>query len=94
MTSSTVPAVGDAKVTQAILDAVAEVKGTRLDNVDDAARLQDLGLDSLDLIEIGMIVEQRLGVIVPTERFDGIEAFRQVVDVFVRATVEHGGAAQ
>lgn len=93
MASSIVPAVGDANVTQAILDAAAEVKGTRLDNVDDDARLQDLGLDSLDLIEIGMIVEQRLGVIVPTERFDGIETFRQVVDVFVRATVEPGGAA-
>jgi acyl carrier protein len=94
MKSSTVPEVDDAKVTQAILDAVAEVKGTQLENVDDDARLQDLGLDSLDLIEIGMIVEQRLGVIVPTERFDGIEALRQVVDVFVRAMAEQFGAAQ
>ena len=94
MGSSIVLAVDDTEVTQAILDAVAEVKGTRLDNVDDDARLRDLDLDSLDLIEIGMIVEQRLGVIVPTERFDGIEAFRHVVDVFVRATAEQGGAAQ
>lgn len=70
------------EILAAILVAIEVVKGTPAAEVDDRSSLSDLALDSLDLIEIGMIVEQQLGVVVPTDRFDGIRTLSDVVDIF------------
>lgn len=74
--------MADRDVRDSILDAIEEVKGVRPEGVADTSQLVDLGLDSLDLLEIGMIVEQRLGLVVPTERFAGLQSLGEVVDVF------------
>lgn len=70
---------------RAIIDAIEEIKGITVPDGADDWDLKRLELDSLDLIEIGMIVEQQLRVTVPTERFDGVQTLNEVVGIFDRA---------
>jgi acyl carrier protein len=70
--------------TQAVVyDALLEVCGLS-GPIDDAARLEDLGIDSLAVIEVGMIVEERLGVVLDANDFEGVATFGEVVAVFHR----------
>ena len=75
-----------------VVDAVVEVCGTEESRLVDTATLQDLGIDSLDLLEIGMIVERELDTIVDAEDFDGVGTVGETVQVFdrVRASGDHG----
>jgi acyl carrier protein len=71
-------------IRQAVADAVVEVCGTSPDLLVDEATLASLDIDSLDLIEIGMIVETEYGITVESEAFDGVETFGAAVAVFER----------
>ena len=77
--------MSNVRVRDTILGAISEVKGSVPDLVSDDSQLGDLELDSLDLLEVSMIVEQRLRVIVPTERLEGLRSFGEVVAVFEAA---------
>jgi acyl carrier protein len=66
-----------------VLEALLEVCGLR-GPIDDPARLEDLGIDSLAVIEVGMIVEERLGVVLDADDFEGVTTFGEVVAVFHR----------
>lgn len=45
---------------------------------------EDLSADSLALIEISMALEERFGIELPEEDFDGVTTVGQAVDVVVR----------
>ncbi|MEO0494016.1 MAG: phosphopantetheine-binding protein [Actinomycetota bacterium] len=47
---------------------------------------EESGVDSLDLIEVVMVMEQELDVTTNQNDFDGVENLRQVVTVFERLT--------
>lgn len=68
----------------AVVAAVIEVCGTDESNLVDDATLESLEIDSLDLLEVGMIVEENLGVIVEVEEFDGVGTLGETVAVFER----------
>jgi acyl carrier protein len=72
-------------VRDVVMDAVVEVCGTDPASITDDATLTSLEIDSLDLIEVGMIVEQRFGAIVNLEDFDDVATFGAAVSVFERA---------
>jgi acyl carrier protein len=79
------PPVSSDQVLQTILDAVTEVTGIDTTAAALDSSLESLGLDSIDLLEVGMVVEQALGVVVPAERFDGASKLADVERIFVEA---------
>jgi len=68
-------------VRQALRLAIRLVKGVDLDPGVADVTLTDLELDSLDLIEVGMIVEQHLDVMLDPDMFASCETFEQFVSV-------------
>ncbi len=65
-----------------IVAAVTEVTGLAEDQLVDDADLEALGIDSLDLIEVGMIIEERHDVQLSGEDFEGVTTFSGAVGVF------------
>lgn len=69
---------------EVVRDAIMLVCGVTAPVVGDAS-LEDLGVDSLDLVEVGMVVEEQLGVVLKAEDFEDVMTFEQAVAVFDRA---------
>jgi acyl carrier protein len=68
-----------------VIDAVVEVTGLDPEKITDDATLEELEVDSLDLIEIGMIIEQAHAIEVNGDDFEGVVTFGDAVGVFDRA---------
>ena len=45
---------------------------------DDAAILEDLGADSLDVVELLMTLEDEMGIIIPDEAVSGMRTVRDI----------------
>lgn len=67
-----------------VVEAIVEVCDLDPSTLEDDAGLGDLGIDSLDLLEVAMIVESESGLVVQAEDFDGVETFGAAVAVFER----------
>ena len=72
------------------LDTVKEVIAAYLDiNVDTIGEqtelVEDLGLDSLDSIELVMEIEEKMGLELADDDMDGIKTVGQLADVIERA---------
>lgn len=65
--------------------AVEEVSGVCVPADSGGLGLEDLNIDSLGLIEVGMIVEEGLGIVLAANDFDGVVTFDDAVAVFERA---------
>jgi len=62
--------------------AAAETLSVEIDDVTEEARFkEDLGADSLDLVEFVMALEERLDIAVPEEDLDGITTVGQALDL-------------
>jgi acyl carrier protein len=62
--------------------AAAETLSVEPDAVTEQARFkEDLGADSLDLVEFVMALEERLDISVPEEELDGITTVGQALDL-------------
>ena len=72
----------DPRVVQALSDALDEVVGIAFSEDDLDRELADTGIDSLDLIEIVMVVEEALDISVKEEDFEGVTTLRQAVTTF------------
>jgi acyl carrier protein len=68
-----------------VIDAVVEVTGLDPERITDDATLEELEVDSLDLIEIGMIIEQAHGIEVNGDDLEGVVTFGDAVAAFDRA---------
>jgi acyl carrier protein len=67
-----------------VRDIAVEVLGVEAAMVTEEANLKDdLGADSLDLVEVVMALEERLDVSIPEEELDGIKTVGQAVDAVV-----------
>ena len=63
-----------------VIDALVEF-GEERENVGLDARLEDLEVDSLDLVELAQIVEDEYGVEIKDSDLDKVETVRDVVDL-------------
>lgn len=75
-----------------MLEQVKEVFAAQLhlnasEIADDANILEDLGADSLDIVEILMNLEDTMGISVPDEDALGLKTIRDVAD-YISARVE------
>jgi acyl carrier protein len=67
-----------------VAGAVMEVCGVEADDLQDDAALDSLEVDSLDLIEVGMIMEAKHGIRVSSDDFEDVATFGDAVAVFDR----------
>ena len=70
---------------------MVEVCGVDAVDLRDDATLDDLEIDSLDLIEVGMIMEEKHEIRVSADDFEDVSTFGDAVAVFDR--IVSGGAA-
>jgi acyl carrier protein len=69
------------EVLEAVRDIAVEVLGVEPDAVTEDANLKDdLGADSLDLVEVVMALEERLDITIPEDELEGIKTVGQAVD--------------
>ena len=80
---------GDRKKLFKILSRVLDVEEDQLRM--DAGLVEDLGADSLDLVEITMGMEDEFGVTVADERADGIKTVGDVLEALVELLEEQRG---
>ena len=67
--------------TQAVLDVLAEQLGVTTAQLTPDARLQeDLGADSLTLVEITMALEERLDLSIPDEEWEKVSTIRDLFE--------------
>lgn len=60
---------------------IAEAMGIGLDTVTNTSRLEDdLAVDSLDEIEILMLIEEEFGIDLPDDAFDNLVTVNDVVE--------------
>jgi acyl carrier protein len=65
-----------------VKEAAAEVLGVDAGVVvEDATFKDDLGADSLDLVELVMALEERMDISIPEEDLEGIKTVGQAVDI-------------
>lgn len=67
-----------------VVAAVVEICGIEPDTLVDDAGLETLGIDSLDLIEIAMVIEEQHGLIIDGAEFEGVSTFGDAVAMFDR----------
>jgi len=72
-----------------VREIAVEVLGVEPDAVTENASLKDdLGADSLDLVEVVMALEERLDITIPEDELEGIKTVGQAVDaVMVKLAV-------
>jgi acyl carrier protein len=63
-----------------VIDALVEF-GEERDSFGLDSRIEDLEVDSLDLVELAQIVEDEYGVEITDTDMDGLETVRDVVDL-------------
>jgi acyl carrier protein len=68
-----------------ITDALVEF-GADPEQVGRQARLDDLEVDSLDLVELAQIVEDEFGIEVTADSLEGVETVGDAIDAIVRAS--------
>jgi acyl carrier protein len=68
------------QIQQRVIDALVEF-GEERDGLTLDSRFEELEVDSLDLVELGQIVEDEYGVEVTDADMDKLEVVRDVVDL-------------
>ncbi len=67
-------------IEEALFDAIAEI-GPDRSEITREATLEDLDIDSLDLVEIAQLVQERWGVELDPQEFGGIKTVGDALDV-------------
>jgi acyl carrier protein len=71
------------QLTERVISALVEF-GEEPENVKPDSRFEDLDIDSLDLVELGQVIEDDYGIEIQDKDMDQIETVQDVVD-FVAA---------
>jgi acyl carrier protein len=69
----------EAAMAQSLVQAASEELDIDLGDITLDTRLTDLGMDSMDQLELVTVLEERLGVRVPEEMMDGIKTIGDLV---------------
>lgn len=60
--------------------------GVPEEEITEDATFEELGLDSLDLVEVTLVIDEELGIRIPDERLGDIQTTGDAVDVLVDLT--------
>ncbi|MFF3607038.1 acyl carrier protein [Streptomyces sp. NPDC002463] len=87
-TSAASTTLDRASIEQFVTDALVEL-GVDASDVVPGAALDDLEIDSLDMVELAQSVKRDLGVPIRTKDFDGIDTVGQILELcYEKAGVE------
>ncbi|CAN5539422.1 acyl carrier protein [soil metagenome] len=75
--------VSEDAVFEKIADAIAEI-GPDREDVKKEATLESLDVDSLDLVEVGQVIEEEYGVELKGEDVEKLKTVGDVVDLVVK----------
>lgn len=64
--------------TKYVVEAVSEVARIPKDNIDPKSAIADLGLDSLDTVEILMVMDDKLGIETDARVLDGANSIEDL----------------
>ena len=67
-------------LTQKVIEAIAKVKELPISDITAESTFVELGVDSLDAIEILFELEEQYDINVPTDQLQGLEKVQDVVD--------------
>ncbi len=71
----------DAELEAKLEEILSEQFGVPEDDIEPDATFEAMGLDSLDLVEVTLVIDEELGVRIPDERLPEIETPAQAVKV-------------
>lgn len=80
----------DAELEAKLEDILSEQFGVPEDDIEPDATFEAMGLDSLDLVEVTLVIDEELGVRIPDERLPEIETPAQAVKVIQELRAEDG----
>jgi acyl carrier protein len=63
-----------------VVEILADMAGVSVDEVDPQDSFESLDLDSLDLVEMTLIIEDELGVEVDRDDFTGVTTIQDALD--------------
>jgi len=73
--------MSSADVKEKVYNIIAEQTGKKVDEInDDSQFIEDLGLDSLDLVELVMAFEEEFGQEIPDEDAEELKTVRKTID--------------
>ena len=75
--------VSQERLLQQFREAVEEIRG-EVDDFDSTSPLSDVGVDSLDLIEVGMMLEDEYDIRLDEKAFEGATVVADVLDAVTR----------
>ncbi len=75
--------VSEDAVYEKIADEIAEI-GPEREDVKKEATLESLDVDSLDLVEVGQVIEEEFGVEIKGEDVEKLKTVGDVVDLVVK----------
>ena len=72
--------MSDKPIDQRVKDIIVEQLGVKPDQVVPAAKfIEDLGADSLDTVELVMVLEEEFGIEVPDEQAEKLQSVGDVI---------------
>jgi acyl carrier protein len=77
----------ETEVRELIISELTELADLEPEAIKPEASLEDLGVDSLDLVELAQIIEERYGVHLEREDFKDITTLGSAIDAIVRRCV-------
>ncbi|BBJ28771.1 acyl carrier protein [Athalassotoga saccharophila] len=78
------PKLQSSEVLDEVKKAIANHLGVSLDSIKESSKLvDDLGADSLDLVELTMDLEEKFGIKIPDEDISKLTDVKSVVDYIV-----------
>lgn len=72
---------------QLIIDELSQLADLKPGEIKPEATLEDLDIDSLDLVELAQIIEERYGVRLEREDFKDVSTVGAAIEVIVRRCV-------
>lgn len=81
-------------VEQKVTEIIVEQLGVNPEQVTPKASfIEDLGADSLDIVELVMAFEEEFGVEVPDEEAEKLQTVQDVIDYIKDKAKQHGGTS-
>ena len=69
---------------QIIIEIISDLSGMDIEDIKmDASLRNDLGIDSLDLIEIVMVIEQRFDIMISDELINSCRTVKELINISI-----------
>jgi len=78
----------EAEIERDIVDYLEAHYGVEQEEITEASTLDDLGVDSLGVLAIADLVENKYGVSLDDERIAGVQTFADLTELIVRKRAE------